>query len=316
MIAPRRMSKLSTCGILCIVLLAAAFGARAQETVPNPYPTRLDLLSDSEIGAFIRRINQENLALQSKIELTTRLCLGIPCQTRDMGERAGGTAAKEPLWNFKRVDPISFVEQSYALCLAQDWPDFIDNLKRMRYRKGEVGFANRNHFLVPDWLKANRWLFHDVSAKLAGENTFPIARFIARKEFYEQAGEIRLAAEVKNTTAVVETIPCRIVNALLEGLQTGDLAVCLSNESSDKDDIVGIIVFTSEGAMIRYASLLSKTVIERPLVQFLEDNPKFAGVLVVRLHARADMISRPVPFTLDLGPKRAQENHTDQSKEP
>lgn len=63
---------------------------------------------------------------------------------------------KDPLIRFDAFDCTTFVETVLA---GGD----VDKLTDIRYKKGEVDFLNRNHFIETDWLQNNSDLVENVS---------------------------------------------------------------------------------------------------------------------------------------------------------
>ena len=63
---------------------------------------------------------------------------------------------KDPLIRFDAFDCTTFVETVLA---GGD----VDKLTDIRYKKGEVDFFNRNHFIETDWLQNNSDLVENVS---------------------------------------------------------------------------------------------------------------------------------------------------------
>ena len=64
----------------------------------------------------------------------------------------------DPLIRTDAFDCTTFVETSLA---AGD----VDALTKIRYKNGDVGFVNRNHFIESDWIPNNSDLVKNVSAQ-------------------------------------------------------------------------------------------------------------------------------------------------------
>lgn len=64
----------------------------------------------------------------------------------------------DPLIRFDAFDCTTFVETAMA---GGD----VERLTKIRYKNGEIGFLNRNHFIESDWLTNNADLVENVSAQ-------------------------------------------------------------------------------------------------------------------------------------------------------
>ena len=72
--------------------------------------------------------------------------LGVPYMNSPLGE--GVMPDSDPLIRFDAFDCTTFVETVLA---GGD----VNKLNKIRYKNGNVGFLNRNHFIESDWLINN-----------------------------------------------------------------------------------------------------------------------------------------------------------------
>ena len=84
--------------------------------------------------------------------------LGVPYAESPLGE--GVMPDTDPLIRFDAFDCTTFVETVLA---GGD----VNKLNKIRYKNGNVGFLNRNHFIESDWLINNADLVENVSARYA-----------------------------------------------------------------------------------------------------------------------------------------------------
>ncbi len=84
--------------------------------------------------------------------------VGIKYMVSPLGE--GIPPDSDPLIRFDGFDCTTFVETVLAR-------GNVDELTRIRYRDGEIGFLNRNHFIESDWLVNNVSRVKNVSSKYA-----------------------------------------------------------------------------------------------------------------------------------------------------
>lgn len=84
--------------------------------------------------------------------------LGAQYQNSALGECV--PPDDDPLIRFDAFDCTTFVETVLA---GGD----KGRLNQIRYKDGDVGFINRNHFIESDWLNNNSDIVHNVSARYA-----------------------------------------------------------------------------------------------------------------------------------------------------
>ena len=84
--------------------------------------------------------------------------LGAPYMNSPLGEDVAPDS--DPLIRFDAFDCTTFVETVLA---GGD----VNKLNKIRYKNGNVGFLNRNHFIESDWLINNADLVENVSARYA-----------------------------------------------------------------------------------------------------------------------------------------------------
>lgn len=77
--------------------------------------------------------------------------LTTPYQKSPLGE--GGKSG--PLYSFKGVDCLTFVETTLAFSLQANFKKGIDQLQKIRFHNGEINYKKRNHFMAAQWLPRN-----------------------------------------------------------------------------------------------------------------------------------------------------------------
>ena len=82
--------------------------------------------------------------------------IGAQYLNNPLGE--GIAPDSDPLIRFDAFDCTTFVETTLA-------DGNLDKLNKIRYKKGNISFINRNHFTESDWIQNNSDLVENVSAK-------------------------------------------------------------------------------------------------------------------------------------------------------
>ncbi|MDE7152939.1 MAG: DUF1460 domain-containing protein [Muribaculaceae bacterium] len=204
--------------------------------------------------------------------------------------------------NLDELDCTTFVETVMALAYTagerrNSWRDYVYNLRRMRYRGGEVnGYPSRLHY-ISDWIVDNshRGNFSEVTDRL------PFARSVIKTINFMSKHHDRYPAlaDSANLDAILAVeqgyrnhqYPIIRSNALgnkqlCQSLREGDIvALTTSNKNLDVSHL-GIITFVNGKPHLLHASssLKKVTVTTVPLSEFMRKNPSLTGIRVIRLN--------------------------------
>lgn len=141
---------------------------------------RESLVAETEVAALLDSVatlpRDSTAGLAARIERLSFALLGRAYRLDPLGEGAGGVVDRDPLWRLDAFDCLSLVETVLALARADSAGDFAANLVRIRYRRGDISFGARNHFMEADWLPAN--IEHGVLADIS--RTLPAPQAVAR----------------------------------------------------------------------------------------------------------------------------------------
>ena len=200
------------------------------------------------------------------------------------------------------LDCTTFVELAMALAYTagerrQGWHDFVYNLKRLRYRGGEVdGYSSRLHYIC-DWAidNSHRGNFADLTRDLPG------CRFIVRsidfmsenREKYPALADSAQFAKIKNIEAAyrnhrfpyIKTSELGI-KELQKMLKEGDIIAFVSNLKDLDVTHMGIVVKGADGNnyVLHASSTDGKVEISQsPLPQFVKKNPRWIGARFFRM---------------------------------
>lgn len=151
--------------------------------------------------------------------------------------------------NLEGVDCLTFIEYIEAMRLSGSFPEFIINLKRVRYRMGMVVFERRNHFFT-DWGEYNLEFVGDVTAMIGGPGTI-----ITPKRLNMKGDGTYIIPGIDHKDREIKYIPASAVDDLvMAGLKTGDYAGIYSDEDGLDVSHVGIIIRMKDAIYLRHAS--------------------------------------------------------------
>lgn len=136
-----------------------------------------------QVDSYLARIQSENLSFEERLRRVVGDSIGTEYYGGPLGEGGGGAYDTDPLVDLKRVDCVTFVEQSVALSVTPSHEEMVKRLQGFRYKDGKINYEDRNHFMISDWIKNNPYC-KDVTREL-GVRTDTLERRISRKDFFE-----------------------------------------------------------------------------------------------------------------------------------
>lgn len=235
---------------------------------------------------------------EARVAFFARMFEGVPY--------AGHTLEGSPEVLTVRVDSLdctTFVETAMALAITvgegrSSWRDFVYNLRRIRYRGGEVdGYPSRLHY-ISDWAVDNKYRgnFSDVSS------VFPRCTYIVRSIDFMSANRDRYPALaddsiyqcIRNTENAYRNHRFYYIKTtdlaakdIKAALHNGDVVGLVSNLKNLDVTHMGIVVKespTAEPYLLHASYSGGKVEIStRPLDEFMKKNRQWLGLRVFRL---------------------------------
>lgn len=129
----------------------------------------------------------------------------------------------DPLIRTDAFDCTTFVETVLA---GGD----VNSLTKIRYKDGEIGFLNRNHFIETDWLQNNSNLVKNVSAKYGETSIRKVT--IDKQNWLKKVHDID--ASFSPQTVYVEYIPYENIKSFTLSKPMVVLFITGKSEKSDK----------------------------------------------------------------------------------
>lgn len=163
-------------------------------------------LEPGGVDGYLRDLQAGEANFSKRLINVARDSLGTPYFNGPLGEGPDAPYDKDPLMDLKRVDCVTFIEQSIALAASHSYQEAYNLLQKIRYKDGVIDFQHRNHFMEADWVVNNRFC-RDVSAKLKTA-TVEATRTIGRKKLFELCKAPELAASVHDQPLTVTYVPC------------------------------------------------------------------------------------------------------------
>jgi hypothetical protein len=181
---------------------------------------------------------------------------------------------EELVIDLEGVDCFTFIDYIEAMRLSGSFPEFIENLKRVRYREGEVSFEKRNHFFT-DWGEHNSGFLTDVTEAVGTGNA---RRTMKRLNLKNDGGCLIEGIDVVERE--IRYIPSEeIDDTVISNLLTGDYIGIYSGKAGLDVSHVGIIIRNGDDVFIRHASTVHRRVVDEDFSSYIKDRP---GIIVLR----------------------------------
>ena len=252
----------------------------------------LHTFNERELDVFLKWFAEKPLPMSERVAHLGRRTIGQPYRLFLLGEYPFELYDPDPMYCLAASDCVTFVEQTYAMALARDWPSFFRTLQCIRYKDGQVGLLTRNHFTEADWNINNAWLFDDVTEDVSAGEVRPMVSSINRAAFFAKFG---VACNDPVQRFVSSYIPRERLPVVARRLRTADVVeIVRGTKGSQYVSHMGLIIRdTSGSAMLLHST--KPVVREEPLLQYVDRHPDILGIKVLRLsETKHDLVRRSV----------------------
>jgi hypothetical protein len=228
----------------------------------------------------------EGEGIVERFVAATEFFLGTEYVNGPLGEGDVGGPDPDPRVDFARADCVTYLEQSLAVALAADEEeaDFLRTLDAVRYRDGRVSFADRNHYMVADWIPANRWLLADVTEEIGPGLTETVERTIDRATFLrDQGAEPRPGIDDPRTYSI-EIVPREALDRVADEIRPGDLVFWVGHPDNIFVVHTGLAVREDGGDLrFRHGSSKAGVALDESFADYAERATFASGFLVLRI---------------------------------
>jgi cell wall-associated NlpC family hydrolase len=210
-----------------------------------------------------------------RIDVISRHFLGRPYKPNPLI----GTADTPEVFaaSLDGFDCVTYIETVVALDRSFSVDDFTNWLRKIRYDRGLIQWARRNHYMTS-------WIRNNVREGIISPLSMPAVPMVSRERI------LNVVPGLSPRRTRLKCVPKRSVLRLQQFLQTGDLIFFASTRKHLDVFHAGIIVRDGKRVLMRHASRSKGFVVEQELSEFLKSN-RMAGVIVMR----------PRPLTRRIG---------------
>ncbi len=178
--------------------------------------------------------------------------------------------------NLEGIDCFTFLDYVESMRLSSSFNEFKENLKKVRYRRGEVSFKNRNHFFT-DWSEFNSDLIDNVTEQIGGKKVIRVNKILNEKE----DGTLFLQG-IQPRERLIHYVPANTLDDLIiNALRTGDYIGIYSTEKGLDVSHVGIFIQERDKIYLRHASSLNeyRKVIDQGFKDYIAEK---LGIIIFR----------------------------------
>lgn len=107
-----------------------------------------------------------------------------------------GEGKQKPIYSFKAVDCVTYVETVLALSNSNTLNNSISLLQKIRYKNGEIKYNKRNHFTITQWIPNNEKLkiIEDITSKVSAKTQI-VTKNITIKNFNNKFKKFKILKE-------------------------------------------------------------------------------------------------------------------------
>ena len=275
--------------VLCGCRQKAASDGVSKAQLDDLRQRSLYTFNEAEVDAYLHWLAKDEPDVAKRVVHLARKNLGQPYEIYLLGEYPFEIYDPDPLYCLDRSDCLTFCEHMYSMALSSDWWTFLRTLQRLRYRDGQVGMLTRNHYTVVEWDRNNKYLFEDMTTKLAGGVSLPLHQICRRAPFFAKFG---IGQDIPNEPVEDAYIPTERVPEVLADLRDADFVhIVRGSEKSQWAGHTGLIVRGEDGT-VNFLHSARPVVRIQPLLDYLEKDKRCVGIKILRLRPDAEKIMR------------------------
>ncbi|MFL2641326.1 MAG: N-acetylmuramoyl-L-alanine amidase-like domain-containing protein [Thermodesulfobacteriota bacterium] len=212
-------------------------------------------------------------SISKRYEYYSSAFLGRPYKSNTL---SGDLKNKEVLiLNLKEMDCFTYLDYVHSLINAENYYDFINQLKEVRYKDGIVSFKNRNHFFY-DWAK-NIKNIDDITDEIFLGKSIKVSKNLNLKS----DGKLFLNGIDIRKVSIVYLEPKFINNQNINLLESGDYVGIYSPIDGLDVSHVGIFIKKAGTYLFRHASSVSgvNKVVDVNFLEYIKNKP---GIIIYR----------------------------------
>jgi hypothetical protein len=221
-------------------------------------------LNKRQVARLLQRLNKTD-SMDARVDQASKLFLNRPYVENPLG---GGPRRKEVLRvSLDAFDCVTYMEAVLALAASRNANEFLQELRRLRYRSGNVLWFDRNHYMV-DWLASNKTR-GSIKDLTRGRDTVAKTR------------TLDVVHGLPPRRVTFRCFPKRRFARIKHRMQTGDLIMFVSTNKRLDVFHTGVLIQRDDRVLLRHATRSAGKVVEQSLRDFLM-NHRMSGFILAR----------------------------------
>ncbi|WP_254474418.1 DUF1460 domain-containing protein [Bartonella sp. B1098] len=235
----------------------------------------LDPYTLNKLNALLKKRSEINDPEKGAlIDFFSKAFLGTPYKANML--QGSEKIPEKLIIDFRGLDCFTYLDYVEALRKSTSPKEFINNVIRTRYIKGNVHFLNRKHFFT-DWAYREYKRAADITAEIS-PHAVSIEKYLNKKA--DDGNYLPGLPVVKRT---ITYIPSNFVNEeVISRLKSGDFIGIYTKIAGLDVTHVGFFIMTDKGPMLRNASSrkANEKVVDSPFMDYVAKTP---GIIVLRV---------------------------------
>ncbi|PIT69860.1 DUF1460 domain-containing protein [Bartonella tribocorum] len=242
--------------------------------IQQPTNIELDPYTLNKLNALLKKRAETNDHEKGAlIDFLSEAFLGTPYKANML--HGSEKTPEKLIIDFRGLDCFTYLDYVEALRRSTSPKEFISNVIKTRYIKGNVHFLNRKHFFT-DWAYREYKLATDITAEIS-PHAVSIEKYLNKKA---DGGSYLPGLPVVKRT--VTYIPSNFINEeVISRLKSGDFIGIYTKLAGLDVTHVGFFIMTDKGPMLRNASSRKENekVVDSPFMDYVAKTP---GIIVLR----------------------------------
>lgn len=245
----------------------------------NPACNKMEAQQAADLKTILGEIAAES-SMPKRIESVSARFLGRPYLENALDLLQGSETLRVSLEAF---DCVTYVETVLAIALSGSVEQFLNRLRQIRYKDGQVSWARRNHYMI-EWARNNedRGLLSDLTTGAPS---------------VEKIRTLSYLRDLPARTVTFRCFPKRALSGVVNRVEPGDLILFVSTKRSldvfhagllfrpdpqvNADERHPQIDAEERRILLRHASRSEGGVVEQNLGDFMHAN-RMSGFVLLR----------------------------------
>ncbi len=222
-----------------------------------------------------------------------------------------------PIFDVNNFNCITFIEIVLAFHISNNFNELSENLKKIKYKNGDMNFLNRNHFITVDWIPNNYLLVKNITKNITNnyksktvkinKKSWIIKNYKEYYDFLKSNNQLQKLNDFKVISQKIEYIPLDIIvnnEEFIKNLPDESIIFIVKNLEHIKNKIGTDLDVTHTGFLFkeknklykyfnnlseyklifRHASSAKNKIVNVDFKKYIKNSKKLQGIIVLTLN--------------------------------